>query len=315
MSISNFQVELFVSFLKKLADLEDEKYSEILNLKIENDANDTVLKSLQKITDAVRSAEKEEQKKEKKAEEMQVETPSEAPPKEEPKEIERKSRTQPYQRKDIKTEEMQVETPSEATQKEEPKEIERKSRTQPYQRNDIVVQVFYIKKLTHENVKIQFNDKSFDYEIAHPDGFLESGRFQLTNEIDREKSKWEVNPYKVIVTLKKKVSGIWDELFVETKNSQVVTSPWQTKRDWSEVKQNIEKELKDEKEGDPMMSLFKGIYGDADENTRRAMIKSFQTSNGTVLSTNWDEVKTKDYEGKDAVPPTGQEVHKWKDYM
>jgi len=36
------------------------------------------------------------------------------------------------------------------------------------------------------------------------------------------------------------------------------------------------------------------------------MMKSFQTSGGTVLSTNWDEVKGKDYEGKDKPePPKG----------
>jgi len=29
------------------------------------------------------------------------------------------------------------------------------------------------------------------------------------------------------------------------------------------------------------------------------MAKSFATSGGTVLSTNWNEVKEKDYEGKD----------------
>jgi len=36
------------------------------------------------------------------------------------------------------------------------------------------------------------------------------------------------------------------------------------------------------------------------------MMKSYQTSGGTVLSTSWDEVAKKDYEGKDRVdPPDG----------
>ena len=57
-----------------------------------------------------------------------------------------------------------------------------------------------------------------------------------------------------------------------------------------------------------MMRLFKEIYGNANEETRRAMMKSFQTSGGTVLSTNWDEVKEKDYEGKDRPDaPKGQQ--------
>ena len=42
------------------------------------------------------------------------------------------------------------------------------------------------------------------------------------------------------------------------------------------------------------------------------MIKSLQTSGGTVLSTDWNDVKNKDYEGRDKVsPPKGQE---WKKY-
>ena len=38
------------------------------------------------------------------------------------------------------------------------------------------------------------------------------------------------------------------------------------------------------------------------------MMKSFQTSSGTVLSTDWSDVSKKDYEGKDRPsPPKGQE--------
>ena len=73
------------------------------------------------------------------------------------------------------------------------------------------------------------------------------------------------------------------------------------KKNWDNIDTVCEKELKVEKpEGDSALNdLFKQIYGRADEATRRAMIKSYQTSGGTVLSTNWDEVHNKDYEGKD----------------
>ena len=37
-------------------------------------------------------------------------------------------------------------------------------------------------------------------------------------------------------------------------------------------------------------TFFKKLYSDADDDTRRAMQKSFQESNGTALSTNWAEV-------------------------
>merc|ERR1712039_511993 len=88
------------------------------------------------------------------------------------------------------------------------------------------------------------------------------------------------------------------------------------KRNWSQVDREIEEELKNEKPaGDEALNtLFKQIYDRADDETRRAMNKSFQTSGGTVLSTNWGEVSSADYEGKDRpTPPEGQEWKDWRD--
>ncbi|MCJ1357363.1 MAG: hypothetical protein MMC33_007359 [Icmadophila ericetorum] len=61
-------------------------------------------------------------------------------------------------------------------------------------------------------------------------------------------------------------------------------------------------------EADPVNGFFKKLYKSADPDTRRAMMKSYQESNGTALSTNWSEVGR----GKvETTPPEGMVERKW----
>jgi len=54
--------------------------------------------------------------------------------------------------------------------------------------------------------------------------------------------------------------------------------------------------------------FFQKLFADADEDTRKAMMKSYSESGGTTLSTNWDEVKQGKVEVK---PPEGAEWKQW----
>ena len=57
--------------------------------------------------------------------------------------------------------------------------------------------------------------------------------------------------------------------------------------DWSSALQDEDEKL----EGEAALNdMFQKIYKDADDATRKAMIKSYTESKGTTLSTNWSEV-------------------------
>ncbi|EEF51253.1 chaperone binding protein, putative [Ricinus communis] len=82
-------------------------------------------------------------------------------------------------------------------------------------------------------------------------------------------------------------------------------------KDWDKLEAEVKKEEKDERlDGDAALNkMFRDIYQNADEDMRRAMMKSFVESSGTVLSTDWKEVGSKKVEGS---APEGMEMRKWE---
>lgn len=75
-------------------------------------------------------------------------------------------------------------------------------------------------------------------------------------------------------------------------------NPYLSEKNWDRIVAEEEAQALREKDfdgTDPAMHFFREIYANADEDTRRAMMKSYQESGGKALSTNWREVKEKDY--------------------
>jgi len=193
---------------------------------------------------------------------------------------------------------------------------------------DRISVTYYVKGLTKEKVAVDFVTKSMQVKLAPlSDGSEYASNVDLFGAISPAECSVQVTGYKVIVTLKKADLLEWKDLFA-TDMGEVVQRPnvkgrfegptyptsSKKKSNWSEVEKQAAKEEEAEKpEGDAALTkLFQQIYSKADDDTRRAMIKSYQTSGGTVLSTNWGEVEKANYD-RDISAPKGMEVHRWNE--
>lgn len=187
-----------------------------------------------------------------------------------------------------------------------------------YQSNEEVIITIYAKKVNEEKLKVDIDTNSVS--ISFPSAASSEYNYNLDPlfaEIIPSESKYKVYSTKLEIALRKKEANKWPQLEKQAVEGRNDTQGEDKKDDPSglvyptsskkKINWNNFKIDDDTEEGDPN-DFFRKIFKDVDEDSRRAMMKSYVQSNGTVLTTSWDEAKDKEFE---VLPPDGMEVKKW----
>lgn len=195
-----------------------------------------------------------------------------------------------------------------------------------YQTQTHVIVNILIKNVNKDTCKVDLTEKSLSATLKLPTGSDYSLELDLSHSIIPEKSVTKVLTSKVEIKMKKQQELQWKKLEYDGQGEEKVkqipvqgandtvhkypTSSHYT-RNWDKLEQEVKEEEKNEKlEGDAALNkLFQQIYSDGSDETKKAMMKSFSESGGTVLSTNWGEIGNKKTEVK---PPDGMEYKKWE---
>ncbi|KAJ5099560.1 hypothetical protein N7532_006561 [Penicillium argentinense] len=205
-----------------------------------------------------------------------------------------------------------------------------KIRHEWYQSRDSVVVTLYIKGVPKESVQTELQEQSVSLQFPLPSGSeYDFSLDPLYGPIDPTTSKASVMSTKIEVVLTKRTPGQkWGALESSSADTTKFsdrpalppapaasgpaypTSSRHGARDWDKVASSLESKGKQkvtdnagdnsdaesvdsEYGGDAVDGFFKKLYAGADDDTRRAMMKSFIESQGTSLSTNWSEVGSK----------------------
>ncbi|GLB36129.1 putative SGS domain containing protein [Lyophyllum shimeji] len=188
-----------------------------------------------------------------------------------------------------------------------------------YETDEIVNISVFDRGADPAQVAVHFEPRKLTYTHGEKSLVLEP----LKGQIDPAASQFAVGKVKVEIRLAKMNAGRWGGLIGDSPDplansaaSTTTTTRVPSRKNWDGITTQIlsgEKEKTTEEDpnvgGDSTLNeFFQKIFKDADPDTQRAMMKSYQESGGTTLSTNWEEVKKGPVDVK---PPAGAEWKKW----
>jgi len=155
-------------------------------------------------------------------------------------------------------------------------------RTDTYQTPRNCAAVVYTRGHKVENLQVHAEVKSLTIELT-VDGVRSIRVWAWFAETDPESAKVDQGGVKIEICVAKRAQLMWPR--VESSEEQTIL----LYEKWSKVQLPKEEEEK----GEGIDHFLSKIYGDANDDVKRAMMKSMYESQGTVLSTNWGEVGQK----------------------
>ncbi|KAF2467860.1 SGS-domain-containing protein [Lindgomyces ingoldianus] len=214
-----------------------------------------------------------------------------------------------------------------------------------YQSNENVTFTLLAKGVSQSEAKVEIDKDSLN--ISFPIKDSSDFNYSLDPfyaPVDPSQSTFRITPTKIEVTLKKATPGIkWHALegdhdpsdpsehktsipshiLAPKTNEQPPAYPTSSRKgvkDWDKVAKDLTAKKTtpgedgddygdlDDFDGDETTRFFKHLYKGADPDQQRAMMKSYQESGGTVLSTDWSNVGSKTVGPE---PPDGMEAKKF----
>jgi suppressor of G2 allele of SKP1 len=177
-----------------------------------------------------------------------------------------------------------------------------------YQTANHVVVTIFVKQIKKEDVVLEAESEHI--AVIFPLGPSDTYNLDLdlADSILNNDTELNITTTKIEIRLKKLNQGkMWPSLEKSEETRKILnathsastrpTYPSSSKhsQDWNALEKQILKEDQETKpEGEAAVNeFFQKLYANASDDVRRAMNKSFMESQGTCLSTNWEEVAKK----------------------